>query len=972
MSEEAPLYNSRIIKIKLAYLQKHYPAIDIDKALARSGMTRYEVEDSAHWFSQGQTDRFNEILEKETGNPEIAKETGRFTTSAEGIGLVRQYGLGWLGPAMLYKSAGKLLSNFSRGVSVTARSLGANKIENIFTPKPGVKEKPYQCENRIGSLESMASLFTGNYARVEHPECYHRGDPHCRYVISWERSASLTCKTVRSVIGIAGLLAIISASPFLQPYLVLSTAFATVLITVTLSLIATMLENKGLQNTIVSSRAAAKDHLESLNINYNNALMVQEIGQAFSDVMEPDKLLESVASTMAKRIDFDRGAILLANSNKTRLQFAAGFGFEPEEEILLRRTSFSLNRPESQGIFVRAFKGKKPFLMDDLLKEGNKLSERSQAIARQIRVNSLICVPIVYKKEPMGILAVDTLKSKRRLTQSDMSLLMGIASQTAVSIANAKAFQQIQESEERHRNILESLIDGYFEIDLDGNFLFFNSSVCRLLGYTKKELLGMNNRQYMDAQNARKAYQTFARVLETDSPEKSMDWQVIRKDGSKCHVESLVTLIRDDNGQPVGFRGIARDITDRIHAEEENISLQDQLLRAQKMEAIGMLAGGVAHDLNNVLSGLVTYPEMLLMDLPVDSSMHKPITTIKKSGEKASAIVQDLLTLARRGVAISEVININLMVKEYLLSPEHNHLLARHSGARVEVDLVPELDNILGSPVHLSKSLANIVSNAAEAMPGGGTIRISTYNQNLQKPIQGYNSVIKGCYAVLTVTDEGIGISDEDRGRIFEPFYTKKVMGRSGSGLGMAVVWGTVEDHKGYIEVNSTPGKGTTFCLYFPAALETEIQAREPVAREQYAGHGESILVVDDVLEQREIAVNILEKLGYQVEAVSSGREAVEHIREHAVDLVVLDMIMDTGMDGLETYQAILSVRSDQKAIIASGFSENGTVKKAQRLGAGAYVKKPYSAESIGLAIRAELRSHGSDSTENLPRAVDF
>lgn len=972
MNEDTPLYNSQIIKVKLAYLKKHYPAIDIDEALANAEMTRYEVDDPAHWFSQKQTDRFNDFLEKKTGNPRFARETGRFATSAEGIGIARQYGLGWLSPAILYKSAGKFMSNFSRGVSVTTQRLGPNRVENVFTPIPGVKEKPYQCENRIGSLESWATLFTGSYASIEHPECYHRGDPHCRYIISWKRSTSLAFKSFRNGIGIAGLFVLLALFPFFTVNVSVIALFLTVLVPVVLSLLATMFENKELQQTIVSQQAAAQDHLKDLHVNYNNALLVQEIGQAISDVMEPDKLLESVASSMAKRIDVDRGAILLANSKKTRLQFAAGFGFEPEEEILLRRTSFSLNRPDSQGIFVRAFKDKKPFLLDDLLKEGSKLSERSQAIARQIRVNALICVPIVYKKEPMGILAVDTLKTKRRLTQSDMSLLMGIASQTAVSIANAKAFQQIQESEERHRNILESLIDGYFEVDLDGNILFFNSSVSRLLGYTKKELLGMNNRQYMDAQNARKAYQTFTRVLETDSPEKSMDWQLIRKDGSKCHVETLVTLIRDDNGQPVGFRGIARDITDRIHAEQENKSLQDQLLRAQKMEAIGMLAGGVAHDLNNVLSGLVTYPEMLLMELPVDSPMLKPITTIQKSGEKASAIVQDLLTLARRGVAISEVVNLNLIIKEYLLSPEHNHLLALHSGVRVEVDLVPGLNNILGSPVHLSKSLANSVSNAAEAMPGGGTIRITTYKQDLKKPIQGYNAVITGSYAVLTVTDKGIGISDEDKGRIFEPFYTKKVMGRSGSGLGMAVVWGTVEDHKGYIEVNSAPGKGTTFCLYFPAALETELQAREPVAREQYAGHGESILVVDDVLEQREIAVNILEKLGYQVEAVSSGREAVEHIRDQAVDLVVLDMIMDSGMDGLETYQAILSVRSDQKAIIASGYSENGTVKEVQRLGAGAYVKKPYSAESIGLAIRAELRTPRSDNADNLPRAVDF
>jgi len=960
---DTPLYNSRIIKVKLAYLNRHYPGIDIDDALALAAMTRYEVEDPAHWFSQKQTDRFNAVLEKETGNPAIARETGRFATSTEGIGLARQYVLGWLSPALFYKSAGKIMINYSRGVSVTAQRLGTSRVENVFTLNSGVKEKPYQCENRIGFLESFARVFTGRYATVEHPECHHRGDPHCRYIISWEKSASLSCKSIRNLTGVTGLLASLVLIPFFPHSIGIGAAFVTILLTVTLSLIASMLENKELQHTIVSQRAAAQDHLEDLNVNYNNALLVQEIGQAISRVMKPDRLLESVTCTLAKRIDFDRGAILLANSEKTRLQFAAGFGFETAEEGLLRSTSFSLNRPDSHGLFTRAFREQKPFLMEDLFNERTKISERSQAIARQIRVNSLICVPIVYENETLGILAVDNLKTRRALTQSDMSLLMGIASQTAVSIANAKSFQQLQESEEKHRNILESIIDGYFEVDLNGKFLFFNGSVCRMLGYTKNELAGMDNRQYMDAENARKAYQTFARVLETGAPAKSMDWQLTRKDKSRCHVETLVTVIRDNGGQPVGFRGMARDITERIQAEEEKKRLEKQLLQAQKMEAIGMLAGGVAHDLNNVLSGLVTYPEMLLMDLPTDSPMHHPIATIKKSGEKASAIVQDLLTLARRGVAVSEVVNINLCVKEYLLCPEHYQLLDRHSGVHVEVDLVPDLPNILGSPIHLSKSLTNIVINAAEAMPEGGIIRITTRQQYLDRPARGYTAIKKGDYAVLSISDDGIGICADDQGRIFEPFYTKKVMGRSGSGLGMAVVWGTVEDHRGYIEVRSVPGKGTTFNIYIPIAHETRLQAKQPLAIENFSGQGESILVVDDIPEQREIAVNILQKLGYQVAAVASGQEAVAHIKRFTVDLVVLDMIMDTGMNGLETYQAIVKVCPDQKAIIASGYSDNAAVKEAQRVGAGAYVKKPYTAESIGMAIYAELRRTANRSS---------
>ena len=383
--------------------------------------------------------------------------------------------------------------------------------------------------------------------------------------------------------------------------------------------------------------------------------------------------------------------------------------------------------------------------------------------------------------------------------------------------------------------------------------------------------------------------------------------------------------------------------------------MESQLKRVEKMEAIGMLAGGVAHDLNNIMSGIVSYPELLLMDLPENSPLRKPIQTIKQSGEKASAVVQDLLTLARRGVAITEVVNLNSIVSDYLKSPDLSRLRSSYSGVQVETDLEPVLLNIIGSPVHLFKTIMNLVSNAAEAMPHGGKIRISTENRYIDRPVTGYDHVREGDYVVLSVCDTGIGIKPEDKERIFEPFYTKKVMGRSGTGLGMAVVWGTVKDHKGYIDVKSVEEKGTTFQLFFPVTRKKLAQDKAALSIRDYMGRGEALLVVDDVEEQREIATGMLQRLGYSVSAVSSGEEAVEFVKENEVDLLVLDMIMDAGMDGLDTYREIIKTLPGQKAIIASGFSETERVKEAQRLGAAHYVKKPYTLESIGVAVRNEL-----------------
>jgi CheY-like chemotaxis protein len=249
----------------------------------------------------------------------------------------------------------------------------------------------------------------------------------------------------------------------------------------------------------------------------------------------------------------------------------------------------------------------------------------------------------------------------------------------------------------------------------------------------------------------------------------------------------------------------------------------------------------------------------------------------------------------------------------------------------------------------------NLLSNAAEAMPDGGSVFVSTENRYVDLPIKGYDEVKPGDYVVIKVTDTGVGISQEDMERIFEPFYTKKVMGRSGTGLGMAVVWGTVKDHRGYIDVRSIEGQGTSFTLYLPVTLEARETPKQDLALDDLMGHGELIAVVDDVEDQRTIASGMLNKLGYKVETFASGEQLIHSLKEMTFDLVVLDMIMDPGIDGLETYQQILAYHPGQKAVIASGFSETDHVKEAQQLGAGRYVKKPYTIEKIGLAVKKEL-----------------
>ena len=660
------------------------------------------------------------------------------------------------------------------------------------------------------------------------------------------------------------------------------------------------------------------------------------------------------------------------------------------------------------------------------------------------------------------------------IVRGDKTLLAGYTIDITEHKQTAEA---LKESEERYRTILESIEDGYFEVDIAGNLTFFNDSVCRMSGYNRAEMMGMNNRQYTDKENSQILYQAFNKVFRTGEPSNGVEYEIIGKDGTKLYVESAVSLIRNTSGQPIGFRGIMRniterkraadalrkseeqhrtilqtamdgfwladtqghlldvnetycrlsgyslqellamcipdleaaetgggtaahiqkiivqgedrfeshhrrkdgslfdvevsvqyrpaeggrfvvflhDITDRNQAEEEKRRLVERLQRAEKMESLGLLAGGVAHDLNNVLGIVVGYSEMLLDGVDRASPIRHSLENVMNGGLKAAAIVEDLLTLARRGVSNRDVLNLNKIIADCQQSTEFEKLYSYHPAVKIKTDLDPGLLNISGSSVHLDKTVFNLVSNASEAMAKGGIVTITTTNQYLDKPIQGYDQIREGDYVVLSVSDTGEGIHEADLKRIFEPFYTKKVMGRSGTGLGLAVAWGTVKDHHGYINVQSEEGKGSTFTLYFPVTREDIAAEAVAVAISEYMGSGKSILVVDDVKEQRDLAAGMLRTLNYNVSSVSSGEEAVAYMKEHKVDLIVLDMIMDPGMDGLDTYRSILEIRPKQKAIIVSGFSETERVKAAKALGSGAYVRKPYIKEKLGLAVRKEM-----------------
>jgi len=449
----APLYNSRLIKNYLEYIKKFHPDVDLDDILSFAWIKNYELEDQGHWFSQWQINRFHARLTQKTGDTKLPRKVGQFAASSQASGALKNYTLGFITPAAAYWLFEKIAPHMTRAMTFKSRKLGSYKYEIVARPNPGVVLEPYQCENLIGQMEALSKLLTGKFPKVDHSECIHKGQESCRYVITIEKTPTLVWRTVRPFLALPTI-AVFIPLHFVMPSLswsALALLFTAVFLGV--SYFFEHLEKKELSKKVEGQQEAVKALLDQINIRYNDVQLVKEIGQATSMLLDTERLLRAVVDAMQNRLDFDRGGIWLANREKTRLVYRVGFGYNAAVEDVLKRTDFHLDKPQSRGMAVQSFREQRPFLVNDVSEIEEDISERSYAFIKKLNTQSFICVPIVYERESLGVLFVDNLKSKRPLSESDISLLTGIATQIAISIHNALSYQKLEESREREQNL---------------------------------------------------------------------------------------------------------------------------------------------------------------------------------------------------------------------------------------------------------------------------------------------------------------------------------------------------------------------------------------------------------------------------------------------------------------------------------------------------------------------------------------
>ncbi len=512
-----------------------------------------------------------------------------------------------------------------------------------------------------------------------------------------------------------------------------------------------------------------------------------------------------------------------------------------------------------------------------------------------------------------------------------------------------KSEEALRQSEEKYRSILEGIEEGYFEVDLAGNFTFFNYALSKIMGFPPNELMGTNNRAYTTKKTARKIFKVFNRVFRTGRSARVLNYEIFTKDGSKRILEVSASLMLNSDQEPTGFRGLVRDVTEQLVAEKEKDRMAAQIRQAQKMEAIGTLAGGIAHDFNNLLMGFQGNLSLMLMEMSPDNPFYDYLTAMEDYVKRGSDLTRQILGFARGGKYEAKSTNLNDLLEQ------SSQMFGR---TRKDIVIHKKFQENLW-PVEVDRGqieqvLLNLFVNAAQAMKSGGDIFLETENVTLKKEDWDKPYVLKqGKYVRIAVADTGVGMDKETLERIFEPFYTTKDVSR-GTGLGLASAYGIIKNHNGMIDVASKKGQGTTFTIYLPRTNKDFPEERVPV--EKTITGRESILLVDDEEMVADVGQKMLQKLGYRVVLAKSGRQAVEIFKQlhPRIDLVILDMIMP-DMGGSETFDQLKAIAPDIKVLLSSGYSIDGQASQIMKRGCNGFIQKPFNLKLFSRKIREIL-----------------
>ena len=798
--EEVPLYSIRIIRSYIDHLNKNYPQVCTDKLLEHAGISKFQYNDDGYWYNQRQANRFQEILVNETGNKNIALDAGRNLIKSQSV--FAQYLFSFQNAGKVVSAIGKIYSKASKAATVSVRKIGENKYEFISKPNSGVKEQYYQCKNRKGSLEGTLKFIIHDYPTIEHPECYHRGDKYCRYLVYWEKPGeTFKWKRIRNYLillflPISGL---ISFQLPLIYFLLSSTTFFSIILGVTQY--ANMLEEKRLKKNLEEVGNWAESHWHEYNVRYNTTKLFEEIGRVTSVKQNELEIISVILNELKQKLDFQRGFVILIDSSKC-LFLSKSYGFTDEEISTINQSWLELGT-QNESILQKVFKKQEPILIEDLNKGNDILNENDFEIAKKLKIQSMICVPIVHEDESLGVLIVDSHKSQKELREGDINLLMAVASQMALSIANARSFQKLQESEKKHRTLVETIRDIVYTVDLNGRFTYVSPLVGVVTGYADNELLGREFTEIINPPYKDLVMRKFADGLKTREIATYVT-EILSKENKVIPVELNVAPLTNNKGQMIGRIGVVRDITRRYAEESKRQEMERKALTQDKLASLGEIATGVAHEINQPLSYIKIILESTLYDIEKEELDREELSgdfkeSLRQVG-KITNIISHLRTFGRSDVISFSPVNLSRVLDDTLILM---HERLRIKNITIDIQLVENLPMLYGNHVKLEQLFVNLIQNSMDAIEehGKGVIILTAEAENNEM--------------LITYSDSGAGIDPMILEKIFEPFFTTKEAGK-GTGIGLSIVYGIVQEHEGTITCESEIGKGAIFKIKLP------------------------------------------------------------------------------------------------------------------------------------------------------------
>ncbi len=500
----------------------------------------------------------------------------------------------------------------------------------------------------------------------------------------------------------------------------------------------------------------------------------------------------------------------------------------------------------------------------------------------------------------------------------------------------------LKESERRFRELLASVKLVGVILDANGNITYCNEYLQQLTGWTAEEVTGKNWMATFVPENNRASIEAvFSDIVEGKASAVHYENEIVTRDGASRMIHWTNTTLRDPDGRFVGCASLGTDVT----AQKQ---LEERYRQSQKLESVGRLAGGIAHDFNNLLTVINGYSEVLLNGTDVKDPLHEGLVEIKRAGERASALTQQLLAFSRKQVLQPKLLDLNAVIGDA------SRMLRRLIGE--DVDLMTRLDPKLG-PVYADEGqihqvLMNLAVNARDAMPNGGRLEISSANAEIDEAsVDPLSGIQPGMYVAVSLADNGVGMNAETKSHLFEPFFTTK--GRDkGTGLGLSTVYGIVRQSGGQITVTSEPGKGTTFRILLPRARDAELDPKILEADHVPRRGAETVLLVEDQPEVRKIAADTLRRFGYQVLEADSGEQAlrISQEREQPIDLMITDLIM-TGMTGRTLADQVRQTRPETRILYMSGYTDGGVVDQAKSASEAAYIQKPFTPHELAAKV---------------------